>query len=233
MGTHNFPKHRYKYGKQKKAIDLATFKRMLDKVDKIELGKHKPLMIKSLLVVLFWTGLRKTEVIGAKAHRYILPPTKGPGHEEPIVKYSEAIPGILKDDITIRGEDLVIEAVARKHGKRTAPLELWLKLPHMVLIIQQLKKRIEEGGDPRVWPISEFDSWKIMKKIDKRKYLHYFRFNRITDFCSDPTQSVADVCSWSGLTPQTIDSYMERSGRFIKRAAEGLKRRYGPIIATT
>jgi len=222
---HNFPKHRYKYGKQKKAIGLTTFKRMLDKVDKIDLGKYDPLTVKSFLVILFWTGLRKTEVIGAKAHRYILPACRD--HPEPIVKYSEAIPGILKDDMQIVGEDLVIEAVARKHGKRTAPLELWLKLPFMNLLIKQLKARIEKGGDPRVWPISEWNSWKIMKQIDKRKYLHYFRFNRITDFCSDPTMSIADVCSWTGLMPQTIDAYMERSGRFIKRAAQGLRRRYG------
>lgn len=231
MGKHNFPKHRYKYGKQKKAIGIATFKRMLGKVDKINLLKQTPLMVKSLLTILYWTGLRKTEVIGAKPHRYVLPGC--PYHAEPIIKYTDKIPGILKDDMQIVGEDLLVEAIARKHGDRTAPLRLWLKLPFMNLIIRQLKTRIEEGGDPRVWPISEWNSWKLIKQIDKRKYLHYFRFNRITHFCADPTMSVAYVCSWTGLKPQTIDSYMERSGRFIEHAAQSLRRSYGPVEVPT
>ena len=70
---HNFPKHRYKHGKQKKAIGLPIFKRMLQKVDKIKLGRYDPLTVKSFLTILFWTGLRKTEVHGSKAHRYVLP----------------------------------------------------------------------------------------------------------------------------------------------------------------
>ncbi len=75
---HDFPKHRYRYGKQKKGIDLADFSRMLEKVDEIELRKHDALTLKSLLAVLYWTGLRKTEVHGARAHKYVLPPTKEP-----------------------------------------------------------------------------------------------------------------------------------------------------------
>jgi len=37
---------------------------------------------------------------------------------------TEAIPGILKEDIKLRGDRLLIHAVPRKHGKREAPLEL-------------------------------------------------------------------------------------------------------------
>lgn len=213
--------HRYKYGKQKKAITLEQFKEMVDKVDRIDLDKYDPLTIKSFLAVLYWLGLRKTEVHGAKRHRYICPSCKR--HEKPIVKYTEAIPGILKDDIEVNGEIMYIEAAARKHGKREAPLELWLGFPFVNLILEQWKRT---EPSKRVWPISEWDSWNLMKKIDKRKYLHYFRFVRITELCANPKLSVADICSWTGLTPQTINAYMERSGRFIKRTAQAMREQY-------
>jgi len=230
---HNFPKHRYKYGKQKKAIGLPIFERMLRKVDKIELGKHKPLTVKSFLSVLFWTGLRKTEVCGAKQHRYVLPACRE--HEEPIVKYTDAIPGIVFEDLEIKGDTLVIECVARKGGRRTAPLELWLEFPHVNLIVEQWKKGPQENpmfeseGGWRVWPISEWDAWNLVKQIDQKKYPHFLRFNRITELCANPKLSVADICSWTGLTPTTIDSYMERSGRFVKRTANAMREQYKEV----
>ena len=220
---HNFPKHRYKHGKQKKAIGIDVFKHMLEKVDKIQLGKYDPSTVKSFLVVLFWTGLRKTEVHGAKEHRYVLPPTKGSGHKQPIVKSTEAISGILKEDIEIIGDSLFIECVARKGGKRTAPLELWLELPYVNLIIEQWKRTPQ---DSRLWPLTEWDSWHLMKQIDQKKYPHFLRFNRITELCANPKLSVADICSWTGLSPNTINSYMERSGRFIKRTARIMREQY-------
>ena len=223
----DFPKHRYKHGKLKKAMKIQTFKSMLDKVDRVDLGKHDPLTIKSFLAILYWTGLRKTEVHGAKPHRYVCPPCRS--HSEPIVKMTEVIPGILKEDIEIKGDMLIVEAVARKHGKREAPLELWLGFPFMELIVEQWK-RTDPGR--RVWPISEWDSWNLLKKIDKRKYLHYFRFTRITELCANPKLSVADICSWTGLSPQTVDAYMERSGRFIKRTAQAMKEQFETIRQT-
>ncbi len=218
---HNFPRHRYKHGKQRKAVDIPTFKAMLDKIDLVDLGKYDPLTIKSFLALLFWTGLRKTEAIGAKRHKYVCPPCSR--HAEPIVKYTEAIPGILKEDIEIQGDIMLIEAVARKHGNREAPLELWIGFPFMDLILQQWKRTPPKH---RVWPISEWDSWNLMKRIDKKKYLHWFRFVRITELCANPKLSVGDICSWTGLTPQTINAYMERSGRFIKRTAQAMREEY-------
>lgn len=221
-----FPKHRYKHGKQTKAVDLATFKRMLGKVDTIKLTgaqatRYDSLTIKSFLAILYWTGLRKTEVHGAKPHRYVLPSCKR--HSKPVAKHTEEVPGILKEDIWVESDALKVRAVARKHGKREAPLELWLGFPFMDLIVEQWKRTLE--GE-RVWPISEWDSWDIMKKIDKRKYLHFFRLNRITEMCANPEMSVADICSWTGLTPQTINEYMERSGRFIRETAQKMRRQY-------
>ena len=99
---HSFPKHRYKHGKQTKGIELSAFAKMLRKVDEIDTGKYSKLLVKSLLTILYWTGIRKTEAIGSKAKRYVLPSCRR--HSESIVKVSEATPGILKEDIWLEGE---------------------------------------------------------------------------------------------------------------------------------
>jgi hypothetical protein len=204
-----------------KGIDLAVFSKMLDKVDNIDTGKYSKLLVKSLLAILYWTGLRKTEVIGSNAHKYVLPLCKR--HSEPIVKTTEAIPGILKEDVKVDGDRLLIYAKARKHGKREAPLELFLDLPYVNLIVQQWSQTLPKQ---RVWPIAEWDAWAIMKKLDARKYLHFFRFNRISEFCGDPDMSIKEIASWTGLTITTIESYMERSGRYIRTTAEKMRKRY-------
>jgi len=105
---------------------------------------------------------------------------------------------------------------------------LHVSLPYVDLIIQQWK---QTQPKQRVWPITEWDSWNIMKCLDAKKYLHFFRFNRITELCSNPKMSVADICSWTGLTPITINAYMERSGRFIRETAEKMKEQYLSIKA--
>ena len=217
----NFPKHRYKYGKIVKGIDLAAFSKMLDKVDAVDTGKYSKLLVKSLLVLLYWTGLRKTEVIGSKTHKYVLPPCKR--HAEPIIKTTEIIPGILKEDIELKGDALAIHAAARKHGKREAPLMLFLDLPYVNLIVEQWQ---QTQPKQRVWPITEWDAWQIIKRIDARKYLHFFRFNRISELCGDPEMSIREIASWTGLTIPTIESYMERSGRYIQSTAEKMRKRY-------
>ena len=138
----------------------------------------------------------------------------------------------MKDDIEIIGDSLFVECIARKGGKRTAPLELWLELPYVNLIVEQWKRPpkeepwMETRQGWRVWPISEWDSWHLMKQVDQKKYPHFLRFNRITELCANPKLSVADICSWTGLSPQTINSYMERSGRFIKRTARIMREQY-------
>jgi hypothetical protein len=100
---------------------------------------------------------------------------------------------------------------------------LHVSLPYVELIIQQWK---QTQPKQRVWPITEWDSWNVMKKLDGKKYLHFFRFNRITQLAANPRLSVADICSWTGLTPLTINAYMERSGRFIRETAEKMKEQY-------
>lgn len=214
---------KYLYGKQKHGIDLAGFSRILEKVDSSHLNGYgyDSLFIKSLLALLFWLGIRKTEAIGSKAHKYVLKPCKR--RPEEIVKFTKAMPGIRQNDIHIEGEWLVIQAEARKHGSREGPLRIPLDFPFVDLIVQQWKRT---EPNQRVWAIPEVTSWRIMKQLDAKKYLHFFRFNRITEMCNNPQISIAELCSWTGLTVQTIEDYLERSERFIKTAAEKMRVQY-------
>ncbi len=120
-------------------------------------------------------------------------------------------------DIWIKEGFLYVEAVARKHGKREGPLAIPLSLPFVDLIVEQWK--LTEAGE-KVWHISESYVWELMKRIEPRLYLHFFRFNRVTKFAGNPKTSVRQICAWTGMTAQTIDSYLERSGRYSKELGQ-------------
>lgn len=216
---------KYQHGKQKHGIDIATFNELLGKVEagQINTYEYSELFIKSLLALFFWLGIRKTEAIGSKPHKYVLKPCARRSAE--IVKWTRAMPGIIGKDIHIEGEWLIIKCEPRKHGSREGALRLPLAFPFVDLIVQQWKL-----AEPnlRVWPIPEITAWRIMKQLDAKKYIHFFRFNRITELCSNPDISIAEICSWTGLTVQTIEAYMERSERFIKTAAEKMRLQYVP-----
>ena len=217
---------RYKHGKQKRGINLDAFNRMLEKVDRkgkasINSYGYSELFVKSLLALFFWTGLRKTEAIGSKSHRYVCAQCER--RPTAIIKQTLAMPGIRSEDISIDGQWLCVKAEARKHGSREGALRLHLSFPYVSLIVEQWKQT--KPGE-RVWPIPEITAWRIMKQLDAKKYIHFFRFNRITELCSNPKISIAEICSWTGLSVQTIESYMERSERFIKTAAEKMKEQY-------
>lgn len=223
----NFPLHRYKHGKLKEAIQLPQFTELLDRIDALSttpfhyLKKYDLLTVKSLLSAYYWLGVRKTELIGSKSKRYVCPPCTRRQH--PITKTSPAIPGVLKEGIKVEGEWLCITAPPRKKGSRDAPLELPLSFPYVNLIFQQWQKTEPQH---RVWPMTEWDIWKIVKECNPHLYLHFFRFNRITELCTNPTISLGEICSWTGLTPLTVNDYMERSGRLIKTAAAKMKLQY-------
>jgi len=89
----NFPKNRYKFGKQKHAITINDFQTLLKKTEVLNtqgfyyLRKNGLLSVQSLLSAYYWLGVRKTELVGCNAKGYILPPCNR--HDLPIEKIGE------------------------------------------------------------------------------------------------------------------------------------------------
>ena len=167
--------------------------------------------IQALLALFYWTGLRKTEALGRKQIRYRV---------KAGTKTGKPHPGLLKEDMRIEDEALFVFSIGEKvlkHGKREAPLVLHLDLPYVNLIVEQWHKTKPRH---RVFPIAYITFWRICKRLDPKFTLHFFRHNRVTKFSANPKLSLADICAWTGLSPQTVSTYMMRAGRYTKRTGD-------------
>ena len=128
----------------------------------------------SLLTVLFYTGLRIAEICGDNGRKWRVLSVFG----KRILKRDGSLPsgwrkdlrlskarhrgpasGILREDITIEGDFLHIEAPPLKHGHRKgarSPLNLHRTWPHVDLIEQQWHRTEPEK---RVWPLTPTQVW--------------------------------------------------------------------------
>jgi integrase len=203
--------HRYKYGKIDKPIDLDIFKILLERVPKVDRSGYSTEVIQALLALLYWTGLRKTEVLGRKEIHYRV---------KAGFKIGKPHPGLLKEDMRLEDEALFVFSTGDKvlkHGKREAPLVLRLDLPYVDLIVERWRNT-RPGS--RVFPISYITFWRICKRVDPKFAPHFLRHNRVTKFSANPKLSLADICAWTGLSPQTVSTYMMRAGRYTKRTGD-------------
>ncbi len=203
--------HRYKYGKIDKPIDLPVFLKLQERVPNVDRSGHSVEFIQALLALFYWTGLRKTEVLGRKEIKYRV--KEG-------IEVGKPHPGLLKEDMRIKNSRLFVFSIGEKvlkHGKREAPLVLHLDLPYVNLIVEQWHKTKPKH---RVFPIAGITFWRICKRLDPKFTLHFFRHNLVTNFSANPKLSLADICAWSGLRPQTVSTYMMRAGRYTKRTGD-------------
>lgn len=203
--------HRYKYGKIDRPIDLEIFLKLQARVPNVDRKGYAIEFIQALLAIYYWTGLRKAEVIGRKKIRYRV---------KAGIKIGKPHPGLLKEDMRVEDKWLFVFSVGErvlKHGQRESPLLLRLDLPYVDLIVEQWRNT--EPGH-RVFPIEYVTCWRILKRIDPKLALHFFRHNRVTKFSANPKLSLADICAWSGMSPRTVSDYMMRAGRFTKRTGD-------------
>lgn len=143
-----------------------------------------------------------------------------------MVKSGPSHPGLVKEDLQLDGDWLLIFSVDEKvlkHGKRNAPVWLHTRMPYVPLIVDHWRK---VKARQRVFRISGICFWRICKRMDPKFTLHFYRHNRITDLCADRENSLADVCVQSGLTPATVSEYMMRLGRFTKNVGERMRKKY-------
>lgn len=150
---------------------------------------------KSFLALLYWTGVRKSEA------------------------YER-----VKEDFTTTESDLVIDFHKRKKGGLDVPaLEIPLDLPFVDSIVKRVRLTLPGR---RVWSFNGVTAWRIVKRVLGEKYYpHFLRLNRITRMADDPTATVPELKSWTGLkTTRALDVYIGYSKRRMEKGKERLRR---------
>jgi len=118
---------------------------------------------------------------------------------------------------------LIVDVGQReKHSKTTPPLEFPRSLPFIDDIVRHLY-RVRTGR--RVWAYSRSTGYRIVKRVFKKEYPHFFRLNRITNLLATPGITIADVRTFTGLTVASIESYAgfvtaKRIGELHKKSTE-------------
>jgi hypothetical protein len=195
------------------------------------------LCMKSLVVILYYCGLRIAEVTGDKGRRWkilskqgrtlsragALPDDWMGGAEGGlwIWKTRDELPGLRKEDLRVQGGLLYINAQVLKHGRREVPLELPVTLPYIELVMGQWYAA--KPGE-RVWPVTTRKAWEIIDRASGHWiYPHAFRLSRATLMARTPGISVSDMKAWFGWArSNTADAYIV-SQRSMRKARDSIE----------
>lgn len=176
--------------------------------------KMKLINVRALVSILYYLGLRISEVVGDIPRKYY---TKREGE-----KFSKRVEGIRKEDLIFDDTDWIeVRAYeVRKHGKREEPL--WLKKSWLGVseIIEVWKKTLP--GET-LFSIDKSFAWKLVSLCSDR-YPHFYRLNRATEYAKHPGTSILDLQEWFGwVDPRTIAKYMGKAGRRTKDMARRIR----------
>jgi hypothetical protein len=186
----------------------------MERVEKVDRKGYSVHFIQALLAIAYWTGFRRSEVIGDAGLKWKVKSGE--------VRTAPPFPGLLKENIWAEEEEgsLFISQVARKHGHRVEPVVLPLTLPFVDLIVERWKETKEKE---KVFPIDETAQWQIFKNIDPKLYWHVFVLTRVTKLAEDRRNSLADIVRFTGKDPVTVSVYMARVGRNNRELGERMK----------
>jgi len=161
------------------------------------------------------TGLRITEIVGDKPHKYFV--------KDGTEKWTKELHGIRKMDLSIVAELLKVGVKeVRKHGKREEPLWMPLSKSGVDSIVEAWETT--ERAEDRVFPITKWLAWNVISEVTEgRLYPHYFRLNRATRFAENPKTSLREIQKWFAWADlRTASFYMARAGRTTKKMADRL-----------
>jgi hypothetical protein len=202
---------KYKHGKIEESIGLDILGKLMKRVERVNCSGYSARFIQAAIATFYWTGFRRSEVLGDKGHRWRLKSGE--------IRRSKPFPGLLKENLWVDEEFLYIFQEARKHGKRDAPVAIPLVLPYVDLIVERWNRT---KPSRRVFPISYVTFWRICKRLDPKLYPHFFVLNRVTKLAEHPELGIAHICAWTGKTPKTIAYYLARAGRYSREVGKKL-----------
>lgn len=202
---------RYKHGKIEKTIDLKILDSLMERVKQVDCSGYPPKFIQAVIAIFYWTGYRASEVLGDTGHKWALKSGE--------IRRSKPFLGLLKENLWVDEDFLYVFQEARKHGNRPGPAVLPLILPYVDLIVEQWE---QTQPNKKVFPIAYVTFWRVLKRIDPKLYPHFFVLNRVTKLAENRENSLAQICAWTGKSPQTISWYMARAGRYSREVGKRL-----------
>ena len=178
---------RYKHGKQHETLDIEVLKTI------IETGHFCKESHRAFLILLYYTGMRKSEALR-----------------------------LMRMDFTLDkyGERIHVKHYPLKHGIQHTGFYLPYGLP-FVNILREWLVKLKPAH--KVFPFSTVTAWHIVKRVLPKHYPHYFRLNRCVKLLNKRELALDDVRTWFGWTSvKTIDNYLGYSTRTVEKVSEQL-----------
>lgn len=198
---------RYK-DKLKKTMPFQEFKSLLN--SKLPKSNSENLVRRVFLILLYWTMLRKTELLERLRKDFV-----------------------LNDDETTLTINLQRKKKLYKKPTDLEPFNLTLESKDERLLDEVLDWLRHFKPNERPFNFSGVTAWRYTKALDERFYCHYFRFNYITkavENVDDPKklgELIKELLKETGLDLQTVTGYVmagsEEEGSITKREIKKLR----------
>lgn len=194
-----------------------------------EYKEKRKLLYQSTYALLWYSGLRSSEVVGSPPLKWRVLSNEGirlfrnnnlPKEwwktEETmglwVYRIGESYPGLHREDIMIDypNKQLLINCEPLKGGIRPEPLNIFAGLKYVNLIEKQW---FYTKPKERVFPIGHERLYSVLRGVfeNKKVHPHTLRHERINRFAENPNVTIPNMMNWMGWArASTADSYISR-----------------------